>query len=468
MLLTAGERISIALLAMAIREAGAEAISFTGSQAAIITGEIHTADPRRVPAARRIPEISYAEMTELASAGAQVMHPRAVEIGARFGIAIRVLSSLGQDSPAEAAPRGTLITRTPERMEELALTGITSAAGQVELVLRGLPAGMRTPTEILVRLAEAGIDVHAVSTSAISITLLVPSDRVDDALPLLHGATGAVGRTMLDVLAERAFPLDRLMLLASPRSEGATVRWGKREWTVRAPSPGCFRGVGLALFSAGAARSEEWAPRAAGEGAIVIDNSSAWRMDPDVPLVVPEVNVDTIRQRPKNIIANPNCSTIQMVMALKPLHDAAEVVRVVATTFQSVSGAGERGRENLRRELCGETAGDSPFARTIAGNALPRIGDFDPQGWTGEERKMSAETRKILSSPDLPVAAIRVRVPVDAGHAVSIAVETARELSMEDAWNALNSFTGIRVGRDADFPTPREVAVQIAGELIRE
>jgi aspartate-semialdehyde dehydrogenase len=273
------------------------------------------------------------------------------------------------------------------------------------------------------------------------------------------GATGAVGRTMLRVLEERRVAVDRLTLLASPRSAGEAVFWRGARWTVEVPAPGCFRGVDVALFSAGAERARAWGPRAAEEGAVVVDNSSAWRMDPQVPLVVPEVNAAAAAERPRGIVANPNCSTIQMVVALEALRRAAGLARVTATTFQSVSGAGETGREALRRELAGEAAPDSPIARPIAGNAVPRIGDFDAEGWTGEERKMMLETRKILSLPDLPVSATCVRVPVDVGHAVQVAVETERELSAAEAARALAAFPGIRLHADpADFPTPLEVA----------
>lgn len=279
------------------------------------------------------------------------------------------------------------------------------------------------------------------------------------------GATGAVGRTMLEVLAERKIAVDRLTLLASERSAGTVVRWGGREITVEVPRPGCFRGVDVALFSAGGARSKEWAPRAADEGAIVVDNSSAWRMDPEVPLVVPEVNAAAARERPKGIIANPNCSTIQMVVALQALRKAAGLKRVVATTFQSVSGAGETGRAVLEREAGGEgpplgTASEgSPFTRRIAGNVIPQIGPFDDEGWTEEERKMTHETRKILGLPDLPVVATCVRVPVEVGHSVQVMAETESELSPEAAARALKLFPGILMAGGHDsFPTPREVA----------
>jgi aspartate-semialdehyde dehydrogenase len=272
------------------------------------------------------------------------------------------------------------------------------------------------------------------------------------------GATGAVGRTMLEVLAERDLPVERLTLLASPRSAGATIRWRDRDHTVQAVSEAGFRGVDVALFSAGAERSREWGPVAAAAGATVVDNSSAWRMDPQVPLVVPEVNADALAHRPHGIIANPNCSTIQLVVALKAIHDAAGLTRVVATTFQSVSGAGESGREALRREQRDGSREGSPFARSIHANVVPQIGDFDADGWTGEERKMMQETRKILSLPDLPVAATCVRVPVDVGHSVSTAVETERGLDDAGA-GALASFPGIRFAVDAaDFPTPQEIA----------
>ena len=273
------------------------------------------------------------------------------------------------------------------------------------------------------------------------------------------GATGAVGRTMLDVLAERGVRVDELTLLASSRSAGARVAWEGREHTVRVPEPGVFRGVDVALFSAGADRSREWGPRAADEGAVVIDNSSAWRMDPEVPLVVPEVNGHALAEIPRGIVANPNCSTIQMVVALAPIHRAATLRRVVVTTFQSVSGAGENGREALRRELAGEDRGGSPFARPIAGNVVARIGDFGADGWTGEERKMRDETRKILGAPDLPVAATCVRVPVDLGHSVQVAVETDRRLELAEVLDLLGNYPGLVLHENPeDFPSPRECA----------
>lgn len=275
----------------------------------------------------------------------------------------------------------------------------------------------------------------------------------------LLGATGAVGRTMLQVLAERKLPIDRLTLLASPRSAGRSIHWGGRSWECRLAEPGVFRDVDFALFSAGADRSKQWGPVAAEEGAIVVDNSSAWRMDPQVPLVVPEVNAGAAADRPKGIIANPNCSTIQMVVALEAIRRAAGLARVVASSYQSVSGAGETGLSALRAENGGGAADSSPFARPIAGNVIPQIGDFDDEGWTGEERKMINETRKILSLPHLPVAATCVRVPVDVGHSVQVMAETERDLSADEARAALAAFPGVVVADGAaDYPTARETA----------
>jgi aspartate-semialdehyde dehydrogenase len=273
---------------------------------------------------------------------------------------------------------------------------------------------------------------------------------------------------MLDVLAEKRIGIDRVTALASERSAGKTVRFGGRDLTVEVPRPGIFKGVDVALFSAGSDRSKEWGPRAADEGAVVIDNSSAWRMDPEVPLVVPEVNMRAAADRPKGIIANPNCSTIQMVVALQAVRRAAGLTRVVATTYQSVSGAGETGRDALRREVGGEglqalklgsPVDGSPFSRRIAGNVVPQIGDFDDEGWTGEERKMINETRKIMELPDLPVVATCVRVPVDVGHSVQVTVETEKELTLDSLRRALVVFPGILMaGGPEAFPTPYEIA----------
>lgn len=272
------------------------------------------------------------------------------------------------------------------------------------------------------------------------------------------GATGEVGRTMLQVLEERAFPVDELVLLASERSAGKRVSWRGREWTVQVPAPGVFRGCDIALFSAGASRSREWGPRAAEEGAVVIDNSSAWRMDPDVPLVVPEVNARRIAERPRGIIANPNCSTIQLVLALEALRRAAGLRRVVATTFQSVSGAGHKGVAALQAELAGKTPEASPFPAPIAGNVIPWIGPRNAAGWNEEEEKMRNESRKILELPELAVAATCVRVPVEVGHSVAATVETERPLSIEEARAALRTMPGVELMEGDCDPLPRDVA----------
>lgn len=271
------------------------------------------------------------------------------------------------------------------------------------------------------------------------------------------GATGAVGRTMLRVLEERAIEFDELVLLASERSAGAVLRCRNRDWTVQAVGPQSFEGVDIALFSAGGSRSKEWAPIAAAAGAIVIDNSSGWRMDPDVPLVVPEVNARRALNPAKGIIANPNCATIQLVVALEAIRRAAGLERVVLTTLQSVSGAGNKGIAALDAELAGETSAETPFVATIAHNVIPYIGPRGGDGWNEEEDKIRAETRKILELPDLPVAATCVRVPVRVGHSISATVQTTRPLNRAAALQALHSMAGIAPAGDAD-PLPADIA----------
>jgi aspartate-semialdehyde dehydrogenase len=283
----------------------------------------------------------------------------------------------------------------------------------------------------------------------------------------LLGATGAVGRTMLRVLEERGLPVDELVPLASARSAGSMVPFRGREWPVREPIPGIFRGCRCALFSAGAGRSREWAPVAAEEGALVVDNSSAWRLDPAVPLVVPEVNGEALERAGAGgagdggrggIIANPNCATIQLVVALAALREAAGLTRVVVTTFQSVSGAGQRGIAALEAELGGGAAPDSPFAGPIAGNVIPAIGPLQEDGWHEEEAKIRAETRKILGLDTLPVAATCVRVPVRVGHAMAVTVETERPLTAGAAAAALAAMPGIEVVEGVPGPLPRQSA----------
>ncbi len=272
------------------------------------------------------------------------------------------------------------------------------------------------------------------------------------------GATGAVGRTMLQVLEERLPEADEIIPLASERSRGTTLAWRGRDWTVELPEAGIFAGCDVALFSAGASLSREWAPVAASEGAVVVDNSSAWRMDPEVPLVVPEVNAGAIDAAPRGIIANPNCSTIQLVLPLFALHNAAGLRRVQATTYQSVSGAGQKGILAYRAELDGGAAASSPFPGIIAGNVIPRIGPMLADGWTEEEVKMRNESRKILGLPSLEVTATCVRVPVEVGHAVSVVVELARPLALADARAALAATPGVRVADEHADPLPRDVA----------
>ncbi|MGH7471461.1 MAG: aspartate-semialdehyde dehydrogenase [Longimicrobiales bacterium] len=273
----------------------------------------------------------------------------------------------------------------------------------------------------------------------------------------LLGATGAVGRTMLQILEERAFPLTELVPLASERSAGSTVCWRGREWTVQTPSPQVFDGCAVALFSAGAARSREWAPQAAAQGAVVIDNSSAWRTNAQVPLVVPEVNGKRTRARPLGIIANPNCAVIQLVMALEALRRHAGLQRVIATTLQSVSGAGQHGLAALDAELAGQVYSDTPFVATIAHNVVPWIGSRAEDGWNEEELKIRQETRKIMELPDLPVAATCVRVPVRVGHSISATAELAQPISLAQAHAAFAHMTGLE-HQPARDPLPREVA----------
>jgi aspartate-semialdehyde dehydrogenase len=273
------------------------------------------------------------------------------------------------------------------------------------------------------------------------------------------GATGAVGRTMLSVLEERCFPADELVLLASERSAGARLRCLDREWQVQAVSARLFENCDVALFSAGGSRSREWAPIAADAGAIVIDNSSAWRMDPEVPLVVPEVNGARAAAAPKRIIANPNCATIQLVVALEALRRAGGLRRVVVTTLQSVSGAGHKGLAALEAELRDQTPTETPFVARIAHNVLPYIGPRGRDGWNEEEEKIRLETRKILELPELPVSATCVRVPVRVGHSISATVELERDLGMPQIASAFDAMAGLVFCRESD-PLPVNAAGQ--------
>ena len=250
------------------------------------------------------------------------------------------------------------------------------------------------------------------------------------------GATGNVGREMLSILAERAFPADEVVALASRRSQGSEVSYGDRILKTKTLDTYDFSDVDLCLMSAGGEVSKEWSPRIAAQGAVVIDNSSAWRYDQDVPLVVPEVNADAVRGMKKGIIANPNCSTAQMVVALKPLHDAAGIKRVVVSTYQSVSGAGKKGMDELFEQSRNIFVGDGnepvKFTKQIAFNVIPHIDDFLDDGSTREEWKMVVETKKILD-PKIKVTATCVRVPVFVRHSESINIEFENEISAKQA-----------------------------------
>ena len=251
------------------------------------------------------------------------------------------------------------------------------------------------------------------------------------------GATGAVGERMVRLLEERAFPVASIKFLASERSAGETVRFRGESFPIEAIGGDAFRGVEIVLSSTPGTVSRQWSPVAAAAGAVVVDNSSAFRMEPDVPLVVPEVNPHDIAWN-KGIIANPNCSTIQMVVALKPLHDAARVRRVVVSTYQSVSGAGMKGIHELEAQARASVQKQpipqpSKFAHPIIGNCIPHIDDFMANGYTKEELKLVNETRKIMGDSTIDVCPTCVRVPVPFCHSESILVETERPITVEEA-----------------------------------
>jgi aspartate-semialdehyde dehydrogenase len=280
------------------------------------------------------------------------------------------------------------------------------------------------------------------------------------------GATGNVGREMLQCLWERAFPVDEVYAVASSRSVGREVSFGEDEvLKVQALDNFDFSKVDIALSSPGSKVSAEYAPKAGAAGCVVIDNTSQFRMDPDVPLVVPEVNPQAIAQHTKrNIIANPNCSTIQMVVALKPLHDAAKIRRVVVSTYQSVSGAGKSAMDELFTQTRGIFVNDQPtkenFTKQIAFNCIPHIDVFMDDGATKEEWKMAVETRKILD-PDIKVQATCVRVPVFVSHGEAVNVELANELTVEQCRGLMRAFPGLTVfdhRADEGYVTPVEAA----------
>lgn len=280
---------------------------------------------------------------------------------------------------------------------------------------------------------------------------------MNDTFPTIAiaGATGLVGRTMLRVLEEHNFPIGRLILLASKRSAGAVIEWKGTNYTVEELTHDSFHGVDIALFSAGGAASKEFAPSAAASGCVVIDNSSAWRMHPDAPLVVPEVNSHTLKNH-HGIIANPNCSTIQLVVALKPLHEAFGLKRVVVSTYQSVSGAGQKGVDHLTAEIEKREPTSRISPHQIAYNAVFHS-FIDDSGFSEEEIKVRRETRRIMELPDLRVAVTCVRVPVLGGHGESVNIETEKPLTAEKLREVLGSAEGITIQDNPlenHYPTP--------------
>ncbi len=270
------------------------------------------------------------------------------------------------------------------------------------------------------------------------------------------GATGVVGDEMIEVLGQRNFPVDKLLPLASERSLGKTVSFFKdKQIPVSILEKNSFEGIDIALFSAGATISKEVAPIAAKAGAVVIDNSSAWRMDPEIPLVVPEVNPEEAFKH-KGIIANPNCSTIQMVVALKPIHDAAKIKRIVVSTYQSVSGWGKQAVKQLEKEVETIVSGEfrdykntasieKVLPAQIAFNVIPHIDVFEDNDYTKEEMKCINETRKIMKEPNLPITATCVRVPVFRCHSEAVNIQTEKKLSAQEVKKLLSNAPGVKV-----------------------
>jgi len=262
------------------------------------------------------------------------------------------------------------------------------------------------------------------------------------------GATGAAGSTTLKVLEERKFPVKEIRCYASARSMGKSVSFRGEALPVEKVGPDAFKGVEIAFFSAGSEQSKEFAPLAVGAGAVVVDKSSAFRMDPRVPLVVPEINAHAVKGH-AGIVASPNCTTVVAVMPLKPLHDAGRLRRVIATSYQAVSGAGVKGVEELRRQTLawarGETIRVEFFPHQIAFNLIPHIDRFADNGYTGEELKLVSEVRKILELPDLRISPTTVRVPVFTAHSVAINVETEEKVTPERAREIFSGFPGLRV-----------------------
>ena len=280
------------------------------------------------------------------------------------------------------------------------------------------------------------------------------------------GATGAVGNEMVATLEERNFPVKKLRLFASDRSEGKMLKYKDTDISVETLQENSFEGIDIALFSAGAERSKIWAPVAVQSGCVVVDNSSQWRMDPDVPLVVPEVNPSDLKWH-KGIIANPNCSTIQMVVVLKPIHDVAKIKRVVVTTFQSVSGTGQKAVDELLQQttdlLNFREATCTVYPYQIAFNVLPHIDKFLENDYTKEEMKMVNETRKILGDESLRVTATTVRVPVFRCHSESVNIETEKKLTANDVRAILSNAPGVVVF-DAPHKNVYPFPVHVAGK----
>jgi aspartate-semialdehyde dehydrogenase len=288
------------------------------------------------------------------------------------------------------------------------------------------------------------------------------------------GATGNVGRAMLEILAERAFPADEVVALASPRSVGTEVSFGDKTLKVKVLDHYDFSDVDICLMSAGSPVSKEWAPKIAAAGAVVIDNSSYWRMNADVPLIVPEVNAAAVGDfRKKGIIANPNCSTAQLVVALKPLHDKAKITRVVVATYQSVSGAGKEAMDELFSQTKSVfTLGEietKKFTKRIAFNVIPHIDEFMTDGFTKEEWKMMAETKKILD-PKIKLVATCVRVPVFIGHSEAVNVEFENPITADEARDILRNAPGCLVidkREPGGYVTPYECAGEDATYISR-
>ncbi len=287
------------------------------------------------------------------------------------------------------------------------------------------------------------------------------------------GATGNVGREMLSILAERAFPADEVVALASRRSQGSEVSYGDKILKTKTLDTYDFSDVDLCLMSAGGEVSKEWSPKIAAQGAVVIDNSSAWRYDQDVPLVVPEVNAEALREIKKGIVANPNCSTAQLVVALKPLHERATIKRVVVATYQSVSGAGKDGMDELDRQTKAlyslQDVEEKKFPKRIAFNLIPHIDVFMEDGYTKEEWKMMVETKKILD-PKIKLTATCVRVPVFISHSEAVNVEFENPLSADEARDILRSAPGVLVidkREPGGYITPHEAAGEDATYISR-